>query len=116
VASMRSSDLWLGHPYDIFNFSAVAFALVLDLNMKVRNEGGSVPYTLGNLHLTAGSKHIYERNAADVGKIIEDYHENGLPAFNRSPCFKIEVYEDSQEFIQSLWNAANSDLGARDLL
>lgn len=115
VASMRSSDLWLGHPYDIFNFSAVAFALVLDLNMKNRADGVP-PFTLGNLYLTAGSKHLYERNAADAGKLIEDYHTNGLANFNHGPCFKIDAYEDSQEFIQALWNAANSDIGARDLL
>src|SRR5690606_21129551 len=66
IATMRSSDLWLGHPYDTFNFSAISFYILLQL----RTSG--ILVTLGDLHLTAGSKHIYERNVEQVSDIIDD--------------------------------------------
>jgi thymidylate synthase len=115
VATMRSSDLWLGHPYDIFNYSAFAFAVLLDLNSH-RKKADLPLLRLGNLHLTAGSKHIYERNAADVGMIIEDYNEKGLPFVDRNPCFVPERYDDSAEFVTHLWDAAESKGGAFSLL
>lgn len=115
VATMRSSDLWLGHPYDIFNFSAVSFAIMLQLN-NFLNLRDQFPVELGNLHLTAGSKHIYERNAADVGRIIEDYANHGLKEKDRSPCFRAEQYDDPGEFIQHLWDVAETPNGAVSLL
>jgi thymidylate synthase len=54
VATMRSSDAWLGLPYDLFNFSMVSAGValllrdVLDINVR-----------LGKLYLTAGSSHLY---------------------------------------------------------
>lgn len=114
VATMRSSDLWLGHPYDIFNFSAYSFALMLQLNNHLE-QYDQPTLTLGNLHLTAGSKHIYERNAADVGRIIEDYSDNGVPKAKRGTIFNVQHYDDANEFIQILWDAANSERGILSL-
>lgn len=114
VATMRSSDLWLGHPYDIFNFSAYSFALMLQLNNHM-DKADQPHLTLGNLHLTAGSKHIYERNAADVGLIIEDFNDNGLPKVKRGTIFNPQQYDDANEFIAMLWDAANSERGVLSL-
>lgn len=114
IASMRSSDLWLGHPYDIFNFSAISFAVLLQLN-TIRRENGDLPVVLGNLMLTAGSKHIYDRNAEQISDILHDYEENGVPRVERHPIFVESRYDRVDEFIHHLWECANSPIGALDL-
>lgn len=111
VASMRSSDLWLGHPYDIFNFSAVSFYILMQLNRRLDKK-----IELGQLHLTAGSKHIYERNISDVGTIIEDYYENGVATSMRTRPFWEERYSEPEEFIAHLWEVAESSDGAKTLI
>jgi thymidylate synthase len=65
-AFMRSSDLWLGWPYDVFTFSMVSLRVALDLNLGTNNN-----YSLGNLYLTAASSHLYEENARDARRCLE---------------------------------------------
>lgn len=57
---MRSSDVWLGLPYDTFNFSMLA-ALVCTI---INTFGGATWETvgLGRLFLTAASSHLYEQH------------------------------------------------------
>lgn len=111
VASMRSSDLWLGHPYDIVNFSAVSFALLLQLN-KVFEHGGEDKIKLGYLFLTAGSKHIYERNREGVEEVLAAFHEEGEPVeAYRRVLFDHTKYDDINEFVVALWDCANSNGG-----
>lgn len=61
VASMRSSDAWLGVPYDGFNFSMLTLGLLLELR-KRSSDWRTV--TLGTTTLLLGSSHLYERNYA----------------------------------------------------
>lgn len=112
VASMRSSDLWLGHPYDIVNFSAISFTILLQLKALFK-DGVDLVLELGNLFLTAGSKHIYERNADAVSAIIEDFEYVGvLPVIDYSTYPFVESrYDDANEFVQHLWDCANSGEG-----
>lgn len=58
IANMRSSDLWLGWVYDVFNFSMISawIAIELQLNSSLRD------LKLGTLYLNAGSQHIYDVN------------------------------------------------------
>ena len=113
VASMRSSDLWLGHPYDIFNFSAISNAVRIELG-KIFHERNEMPLVLGDLYLTAGSKHIYERNFEGVNEVLEDFDKNGVTKeASDDPVFGI--YHDAAEFIDALWQAAESDEGALSL-
>jgi thymidylate synthase len=56
VDTMRSSDVWLGFPYDVFNFSMLSWHILEAL----RDEDINVQ--LGTLHLNAGSHHIYEKD------------------------------------------------------
>lgn len=56
---MRSSDLWLGVPYDVFNFSMVAHLVCCRLNEQRKD---LVPLAPGNLYLTSASSHLYEPN------------------------------------------------------
>lgn len=56
LVTMRSSDIWLGWPYDNFNFtmvSAYLFLLLSDFYPKLK---------LGDIIFTLGSAHIYDRN------------------------------------------------------
>jgi len=114
VATMRSSDLWLGHPYDIFNFSAMSFYLMLELN-KHLEEIGKPPLALGNLFLTAGSKHVYDKNAMDVAEIIKQYSDQSYDQAPAQAAFRTERYDSNDEFLQDLWEVANGG-GALALL
>lgn len=65
---MRSSDIWLGVPYDVFNFSMLGFLVCSRLN---RHSNKTV--RPGTLHLTAASSHLYERdwkNAQDCADSV----------------------------------------------
>ena len=116
VATMRSSDLWLGHPYDVFNFSAVSFAIMLKLNYYFSHKG-KWPLKLGKLFLTAGSKHIYAKNVEACQGIVEDLlvNQNSFIRPGKSP-FDVTRYDSADEFVQDLWDAANSTDGALSLL
>ena len=85
IDTMRSSDIWLGWPYDIFNMSMLSRYLLA----YMRKIGATVPQ-LGNVYLTAGSQHLYEihrQQATDI--IAADVHEFqydfNLPSFTMSP-------------------------------
>jgi len=56
---MRSSDQWLGVPYDIFNFSCIAYMVCAMLNERRHSDIDIRP---GQLFLTAASSHLYEDN------------------------------------------------------
>lgn len=116
VATMRSSDLWLGHPYDIFNFSAMSFYVLLWLKDR-REYYGKPELELGLLYLTAGSKHIYEKNFAGVEEILHQAaHEGGIPSGQKKVCFDTGAYTDPEQFIDALWYAARSNHGALALI
>lgn len=55
IAYMRSSDAWLGLPYDVFTFSMMTWHVLLSLHC--RNET-----MVGDLHIIAGSQHIYAQH------------------------------------------------------
>lgn len=58
---MRSNDLWLGFPYDVFSFSMVAHQVCCRLNRELceTHQTATAP---GTLYLTAASSHLYEQN------------------------------------------------------
>ena len=69
VDTMRSSDLWLGWPYDVFNFSTLALYVLLELrrtNLELKD------LKLGGLTMNCGSQHIYLDNIEQVDVILED--------------------------------------------
>jgi len=65
---MRSSDAWLGLPYDTFNFSMIAHQVCGFLNQHRRgsaarnNKAEPDDIEPGSLFLTAASSHLYERD------------------------------------------------------
>jgi thymidylate synthase len=48
---MRSNDIWMGFPYDVFNFTAMQVLMSMELGVK-----------LGTYTHIAGSLHIYQRD------------------------------------------------------
>ena len=59
LVNMRSSDAWLGWPYDQFNFSCIS-AVVAAAYSKCR--GHRPALQLGTLVTTMGSSHLYSRD------------------------------------------------------
>lgn len=66
VATMRSSDVWIGFIYDVFNFSCMAHIVAAELN------GTGKKVALGNLFLTAGSQHLYERTFKKAVNVLNN--------------------------------------------
>lgn len=99
---MRSSDAWLGVPYDMFTFALVGVrvcALVNDLRRRI----GADTIGLGALTITAVSAHIYQTNFADVTRTLAscDYH----PAVGRIPTNAIVDAIGFGRFVETLRDA-----------
>lgn len=50
---MRSNDIWMGFPYDVFSFTAMQCLMAMELGLKI-----------GTYTHIAGSLHLYERNGS----------------------------------------------------
>lgn len=79
--NMRSSDVWLGVPYDWFNFSILSAGVALMLREK------GLDVKLGSLQFYAASQHLYEENFHKVdacldGEILGDYAPIDLEYFS----------------------------------
>lgn len=74
--NMRSSDVWLGLPYDAFSWSVILMDTALALG---------VPH--GNVHYHAATLHLYARHYEEARLAISSYNVDGLPAF---PAFKTQ--------------------------
>lgn len=97
---MRSSDIWLGIPYDVFNFSMVAHAVCALYNTQLAEADGVSP---GTLYLTAASSHLYETDMENVNLVLNDpgIIAKCLP----TPEF---MYKDPRSLIEHLEHLKNS--------
>ncbi len=64
---MRSSDIWLGLPYDVFNFSMLSHWVCALINERNVDGLGISP---GILSLTAASSHLYEKNFEEANRVV----------------------------------------------
>jgi thymidylate synthase len=87
IVNMRSSDVWLGLPYDMFVFTAVSIAVARRINF-MRGSGPMV--TLGSCMLTAGSSHVYKQ---DLQK-IEEYGIMTLDVIRKLASYNYSVPAD----------------------
>lgn len=55
ITTMRSNDIWLGLPYDVFNFTCMQIQMAMELGLNI-----------GHYHHNAGSLHLYRK---DVDKL-----------------------------------------------
>lgn len=93
--NMRSSDAWLGVPYDWFNFSMLSAGVCLLLRQK------GIDVKLGALHFYAASQHLYEDNwhkidACLSGEILGDYE-----------LFNLDYFNDYDHLVNHLWTLAS---------
>ena len=103
IANMRSSDAWLGWPYDVFNFSMISGYLALLL----RSSGFNQPIEMGSLKLFAGSQHLYCENLATSREIVLEDTDRPIP---HCPEFKpLEQFTDCTELQLFLWHAAKGE-------
>jgi thymidylate synthase len=61
---MRSNDIWLGFPYDVFAFTAFQIKLAMELDLEI-----------GTYTHIAGSLHLYERNVKN--EVTENKSQDG---------------------------------------
>lgn len=92
VDTMRSSDVWLGWPYDVFNFSALSFMLLLYLRSR-----HDMDLRLGSLWLNAGSQHLYDRNI-DKARVCMRAPQ---PRATSMP-FHHERFQHPEDFLEAL--------------
>lgn len=70
-AFMRSSDIWLGLPYDLFNFSMIAAKVAWLYNGLMRKGGVKhLQLSLGTLFWTAVNSHLYEKDVEDAKRCV----------------------------------------------
>lgn len=70
---MRSSDAWLGLPYDLFNFSMLGYHVLGFLNQRHKGAGTGVNLFPGSLFLTMASSHLYEQHRESAKTILAAY-------------------------------------------
>ena len=101
--TMRSSDAWLGWPYDVINMSLISAYIRLVLKTRYGVEVG-----LGDLTLTAGSQHLYADNWPAVQKILAG-DDLALPtpdlqvALENIPLIAL----NTENLVSCLWHMAN---------
>jgi thymidylate synthase len=61
VVTMRSSDIWLGLPYDVFTFTMLTYLVAVEVQRRTKQ-----PLELGTMYHTAGSRHLYINNACTI--------------------------------------------------
>lgn len=105
VDTMRSSDAWLGVPYDWFTFSMVAAYVCVCLR-----ESGLSGIKPGTLTMVAGSQHLYEHgfgyDISRAKKCVVD----GAAAFDYRPL-DVDEFLDPDDFVRHLWDLANVTIG-----
>lgn len=73
---MRSNDLWLGFPYDVFNFSMLSHLVCCRLNASAATNGDVIKP--GMLYHTASSRHIYEQHFEQAEKLTKQYNLSAM--------------------------------------
>jgi len=68
VCTMRSNDVWLGMPYDVFVNTTIQAFLAHKLDVQ-----------LGRYYHQVGSLHLYDRNAKAAYEAIEDKYRQPIP-------------------------------------
>jgi thymidylate synthase len=70
TAYMRSNDLWMGFPYDVFQFTNMQVLMSMELGVE-----------LGTYTHISGSLHLYKRNLVKV----DEHCDNPLEQYRVSP-------------------------------
>lgn len=104
---MRSSDLWLGVPYDVFSFSMVALKVLTLLNDRLR-AAGLQPADPGALTITAASSHVYTRNLQAAEALLNQYSDDLMRQETYGPPYALPDPLDPSLALD--WAAIEADL------
>jgi thymidylate synthase len=96
--NMRSSDAWLGVPYDWFNFSMISAYLLLILR---RAKPAFENIALGDLHFYAASQHLYETEWQAATNLLD-----GITSTIKVKDFNPREFESPEHLVDHLWVAA----------
>jgi thymidylate synthase len=114
---MRSSDVWLGLPYDMFNFSMIVHGICAELNSGVDPTSTFGKLAIpGVLSITMASSHLYEQNTAAAGECVNfaQSFENKLDrALTPSPYFLYPNtgWNNNVELLKQLRETKPGDFG-----
>lgn len=100
IQTMRSSDVWLGYPYDVFNATMLAGYILLLL--RHRRKRGRTDLRLGTHTVTAGSAHLYEKDWAKTQEFVGDKRV----LFKPDPFDPLDQFDEPDALIDHLWNMA----------
>lgn len=90
TATMRSNDIWLGFPYDIWCFTNIQILLADILGLEV-----------GWYQHQANSLHVYERNLDKFKEVCNFSFPIETPEFDYKPCSKeIKLSETIKKVLQ----------------
>lgn len=101
MATLRSSDAWLGVPYDIFNFSMLAGYVCL----LVRQVSGGSILRPGSLFFTAGNQHLYDTNLAQAEEAVRSMEV--VNALGQADAFDPHAFASPQRLVDHLWALAD---------
>lgn len=82
---MRSSDVWLGIPYDIFSFTIMS--TIVALRSQVKN--------LGTLTIFTGSSHLYQENWERTDNLLRLAGDGNISALSGMPLILENTSESS---------------------
>lgn len=103
VQCMRSSDAWLGYPYDVFNASMLAgYVILLLRDRKAASTRGDL--TLGTHTMMIGSSHVYEQNRDLAVALMRD-----MDTLFEYPDFQPYAFDSPDGLVKHLWLLASQD-------
>ena len=98
IVNMRSSDAWLGWPYDNFNFSMLSALIILVIKQATKWQ-----LEPGYLHMNLGSSHVYLRNIDEIEKCLESKEDVIGAVTILQPCVE---WETAGQLRRDLWATA----------
>lgn len=105
IQSMRSSDAWLGYPYDVFNAAMLTGYIILLL--RDRKARGRSPLEVGSHTMFVGSQHIYEPQWEAAKACVDSESVD----FTHRP-FNPQEFNSPQQLVDHLWKLAARDWDA----
>lgn len=97
IDNMRSSDVWLGWPYDVFSFSMLSAYIILELRAQY-----GIELRYGNIHMNLGSLHIYDTNIEAATKCF-NHPERAERKFRYPILNPLEEWANGNELITHLY-------------
>lgn len=107
IFNMRSSDAWLGIPYDVFNFSQI-----------INGMAGELVVEPGSLILNLGSSHLYSNNFSEAHEVGTTAHRGGAlrsPLLPRTGQGSVDDILDNNPVVHGApWDTYKRALHSKD--